>query len=602
MARERYMMAKELEFARRELALLSREIVPAPREPVREQLVQQNHNINAMKELIGDFKGGNVDFRKWEEQFKLLCRTYQLDDAHARLLLSAKLKGNASQWFQSKPEYIGMKVGVLLHELAMMFDHRPNRLARRKKFEDRIWKALENFSDYYHDKIILGSDVPIDEEELVDYLIDGIPNTSIQTQARIQRFREKASLLDAFDKVKLPPEKKIFAKSEAYGGENTKATPVASEHKASLTEKKPVDTFQSPRCFNCSKNGHLAFDCKLPRRAKGACLKCFAADHQLPDCPKVKREQISFISEPDGANFYKIAEFDVKVGKSRCLLDTLLDTGSPISLIKQQVVLNVNIDTTDIELNQYVGLNNSNLEIRGKIRANVRFDGLNCEDIDLRVVPDSTMKTSIILGREVLKKLNLELKTPAELEEEVVQEPFNIETCSIDVNVAESILINPGISREIQSAVRRLLTTDYLSPERPIEPQVQGEISLTLTSDKPLYFSRLAFTEKEQLKKILDKLLENGTIRPSESPYASPIVLVKKSNREFRLCIDYRFLNKIIERDNYPLPLIEDQIDTLRDKKYYSLLDLKDGFHHIKVTEDSIKYTSFVIPLGQLNI
>ena len=57
--------------------------------------------------------------------------------------------------------------------------------------------------------------------------------------------------------------------------------------------------------------------------------------------------------------------------------------------------------------------------------------------------------------------------------------------------------------------------------------------------------------------------------------------------------MDYRSLNKNKEKNNYPLPLIEDHIDTLRGKKYFSLLDLKDGFHHIKIAENSIRYTSF---------
>jgi Reverse transcriptase (RNA-dependent DNA polymerase). len=55
----------------------------------------------------------------------------------------------------------------------------------------------------------------------------------------------------------------------------------------------------------------------------------------------------------------------------------------------------------------------------------------------------------------------------------------------------------------------------------------------------------------------------------------------------------------VLVRDNYPLPLIEDQLDVLRGKKYFSLLDLKDGFHHISIAEESIKYTSFITPLGQ---
>lgn len=65
------------------------------------------------------------------------------------------------------------------------------------------------------------------------------------------------------------------------------------------------------------------------------------------------------------------------------------------------------------------------------------------------------------------------------------------------------------------------------------------------------------------------------------------------------MCVDYRGLNKLTIRDNYPLPLIEDCIEYLEGKKYFTVLDLKSGFHQVKVADDSVKYTAFVTPNGQ---
>lgn len=64
------------------------------------------------------------------------------------------------------------------------------------------------------------------------------------------------------------------------------------------------------------------------------------------------------------------------------------------------------------------------------------------------------------------------------------------------------------------------------------------------------------------------------------------------------MCTDYRVLNKITSRDNYPLPIIEEQIDALHGKRYFTSLDLKDGFHHVFVEKDSVKYTAFITPFG----
>lgn len=101
------------------------------------------------------------------------------------------------------------------------------------------------------------------------------------------------------------------------------------------------------------------------------------------------------------------------------------------------------------------------------------------------------------------------------------------------------------------------------------------------------------------MKKIIEDLLNKEIISPSESPYASAIVMVSKKSGQFRKCVDYRALNKLTIRDNYPLSLIEECLEYLGGKKYFSSLDLKNGFFHVKVAEESKKYTSFVTTYGQ---
>lgn len=72
-----------------------------------------------------------------------------------------------------------------------------------------------------------------------------------------------------------------------------------------------------------------------------------------------------------------------------------------------------------------------------------------------------------------------------------------------------------------------------------------------------------------------------------------------KKDGTLRLCIDYRALNKKIVRDYYPLPIIDDQVDKLREAVLFTTLDLRNGFFHVPVVDSIIKYTSFVIPTGQ---
>lgn len=97
----------------------------------------------------------------------------------------------------------------------------------------------------------------------------------------------------------------------------------------------------------------------------------------------------------------------------------------------------------------------------------------------------------------------------------------------------------------------------------------------------------------------MDEWLAEGIIQPSKSKYSSPVAIVPKKNGEYRVCIDYRQLNKKIARDRFPMPLIDDRIDALANARVFSVIDLKNGFFHVLVAAESRKYTSFVTPDGQ---
>lgn len=109
---------------------------------------------------------------------------------------------------------------------------------------------------------------------------------------------------------------------------------------------------------------------------------------------------------------------------------------------------------------------------------------------------------------------------------------------------------------------------------------------------------RLSLSEREKVCKIVNELLSNNIIRESSSEYASPIILVAKKNGDLRLCVDYRALNRKTIKDKYPMPLIEDQIDNLQGQKYFTTLDLTQGYHQIPMSEESKHLTAFVTPDG----
>ncbi|GJR03477.1 putative reverse transcriptase domain-containing protein [Tanacetum coccineum] len=104
---------------------------------------------------------------------------------------------------------------------------------------------------------------------------------------------------------------------------------------------------------------------------------------------------------------------------------------------------------------------------------------------------------------------------------------------------------------------------------------------------------RLAPSEMKELSEQLQELSDKGFIRPSSSPWGAPVLFVKKKDGSFRMCVDYRELNKLTVKNRYPLPRIDDLFDQLQGSSVYSKIDLRSGYHQLRVREEDIPKTAF---------
>ncbi|KAL0546911.1 hypothetical protein IC582_016830 [Cucumis melo] len=129
-----------------------------------------------------------------------------------------------------------------------------------------------------------------------------------------------------------------------------------------------------------------------------------------------------------------------------------------------------------------------------------------------------------------------------------------------------------------------------LPPHREVEFAIELEPGTVPISRAPY---RMAPAELKELKVQLQELLDKGFIRPSVSPWGAPVLFVKKKDGSMRLCIDYRELNKVTVKNRYPLPRIDDLFDQLQGATVFSKIDLRSGYHQLRIKDEDVPKTAF---------
>jgi hypothetical protein len=143
---------------------------------------------------------------------------------------------------------------------------------------------------------------------------------------------------------------------------------------------------------------------------------------------------------------------------------------------------------------------------------------------------------------------------------------------------------------------------DVFSEELPgMPPDLDIEFSIELLpgtapiSKRPY---RMDVKDLVELKKQIKELLEKGFLRPSSSPWGAPVLFVNKKDGSRRMCVDYRSLNEVTIKNKYPLPRIEDLFDQMKGAKIFSKIDLRLGYHQLKIRAEDVPKTAFTTRYG----
>nr|GEX02555.1 hypothetical protein [Tanacetum cinerariifolium] len=350
------------------------------------------------------------------------------------------------------------------------------------------------------------------------------------------------------------------------------------------------DNIQGPctvKCSSCKKAGHMARDCRTyvvvqaPRSLVAnqrvvTCFGCGGQGHYKSDCPKLKNQNYGNKATNNDARGRAYAleggddNPDSNVVTGTFFLNNhyayiLFDSGADRSIVSTTFSALIDIPPTSLDVSYTVEL----------------ADGFD-----------------VVIGMDWLLRYHVVIVC----DEKIVHIPYDNEILTVQGDRS-----NEGSNSRL--SIISCTKTQKLPPARQVEFQIDLVPGVALVT-RALY--QLAPSEMQKLSAQLQELDDKGFIRPSSSPLGAPVLFVKKKDGSFCMCIDYRDLNKLTVKNRYSLLRIDDLFDQLQGSSVYSKINLRSGYHQLKVQEEDIPKMAFrtryghyefqVIPFGLTNV
>ncbi|GJY09154.1 putative reverse transcriptase domain-containing protein [Tanacetum coccineum] len=419
------------------------------------------------------------------------------------------------------------------------------------------------------------------------------------------------------------------------------------------------------RCGKCNKIGHLTRNCKVTNSTTSTqrgqmvnqrdvtCFECGAPGHYRKDCPKVKNQNRGDKARvPDArGKAYVLGGGDANPGSNTVtgtfLLNDhhaymLFDSGADRSFVSNTFSALLDIIPYALDVSYAVELADGRTSETNTVLRGCTL-GLLGHPFNIDLMPVDLGSFDVIIGMDWLAKNHAVIVC----DEKIVRIPYGNKilivqgdksdkekksTLSIISCVKAQKYMEKGCQlflaqvtvkeNKDESKEKRLedvpTVRDFpevfpedlpgLPPTRQVEFQIDLVPGAAPVARAPY---RLAPSEMEELSAQLQELSDKGFIRPSSSPWGAPVLFVKKKDGSFRMCIDYRELNKLTVKNRYPLPRIDDLFDQLQGSSVYSKIDLRSGYHQLRVRDEDIPKTAFrtryghyefqVMPFGLTN-
>lgn len=443
-----------------------------------------------------------------------------------------KLNGPAKNWFNGR-QFVSWKSFEEQFKLSFIGPE-VSTVERMKCMMARVQQKNESLVEYFHEKINLRRDLNLSFQEIRQQVIEGLYARELCYYLLSRNHTSEDQLLSdilVFTKINESRGNR-FKSNHVF---DTVQRPKSSQNTQSTRPKTTISTVENPvhpsmssvRCFNCGSYGHLSTSCMQPKRTPGACFKCGSSDHQRNSCPQNRPRPPGNRNHFGPSNAAMVLQttgpvtpayivpllFKFPSGDST-QISAVIDTGSPVSLIKQALIPIVTEISEPTVSSGIVGINGSELVILGDVFVDITpLDSQFPINVKLNVVPDTTIKCDCLLGRNFLSHPNvifnidngnfeIEFKRP-----DIV--PFN-EILSLEIVSEQTELdidIEMTLPHNVKTDVRNIFYKNYLSDNNcdhklnynAVIPS--SEIEIELKDSNVFYFNprRLSYYEKNEL-------------------------------------------------------------------------------------------------------
>ncbi|GFW72432.1 hypothetical protein TNCV_3796601 [Trichonephila clavipes] len=525
---------------------------------------------------------GKSSWQVYKTQFSIVADANQWDSQTKACQLAASLRADAADILQTLPETQRLDFDALVNALELRFGEKCVKDYSRLQLKSQQQKVSETLQELATDVERLShlafSDCPTEVREVLalQHFIDGVRDPEIQKALRMADLKDlKGALVFA---MKFEAAQQATRKDRhpirAVNESDTSNSSVERLERQMRSFMNRVESLMSQKadgkktlkCWTCGREGHLQRSC---RARQGA--------------------ETNSASQKGGVG---------KLINGHLVGRRLPDFGKPHFQVCQ-----ISTKSTDRD--------GEKIDVHGKLKVKIKFGDTTYQ----HAVYVADIADPFILGLDFLKEhgftLDFNKNELRSIHEEVtifkiehrtesirqVTANENITTPRTEIIVpgyiGNDVSFNSGLIGTAENKANGLLiasTLVDLSRKLSRNSSDIGHTTVTQhridTADHPpikQHPRRLPFAKQEEVGTLLREMQENDIIEPSSSPWASPIVLVRKKDGSTRFCVDYRKLNDVTKKDSYPLPRIDDTLDTLSGHKWFSTLDLKSGYWQVEI-------------------